>query len=85
MSNTHTHTHGQITDYYTPSAHALRVNYSYVVVFSPTIITLHNEMGEAYRYGGPDEGGMWTSHYLEGMGYECIRGSHPVDWGQIQL
>ena len=29
---------------------------------------------ERPRNGGPDEG-MWTSHYLEGMGYECIPGS----------
>ena len=31
-------------------------------------------MEERPRNGGPDEG-MWTSHYLEGMGYKCILGS----------
>ena len=31
-------------------------------------------MEERPRNGGPDEG-MWTSHYLEGMGYKCIPGS----------
>ena len=31
-------------------------------------------MEETPRNGGPDEG-MWTSHYLEGMGYKCITGS----------
>ena len=31
-------------------------------------------MEETPRNGGPDEG-MWTSHYLEGMGYKCIPGS----------
>ena len=41
-------------------------------MFFPTIITLHSEMEERPRNGGPDEG-MWTSHYLEGMGYKCIR------------
>ena len=30
-------------------------------------------MEERPRNGGPDEG-MWTSHYLEGMGYKCIPG-----------
>ena len=43
-------------------------------MFFPTIITLHSEMEERSRNGGPDEG-MWTSHYLEGMGYKCIPGS----------
>ena len=42
-------------------------------MFFPTIITLHSAK-RGLRNGGPDEG-MWTSHYLEGMGYECIPGS----------
>ena len=36
--------------------------------------SLHSAMEERPRNGGPDEG-MWTSHYLEGMGYKCIPGS----------
>ena len=42
---------------------------SSVVFFSHHYNTAHGR--EANRNGGPDEG-MWTSHYLEGMGYECI-------------
>ena len=42
-------------------------------MFFPTIITLHSAK-RGLRNGDPDEG-MWTSHYLEGMGYECIPGS----------
>ena len=36
-------------------------------------MTLHSAK-RGLRNGGPDEG-MWNSHYLEGMGYECIPGS----------
>ena len=46
-------------------------------------MTLHSAK-RGLRNGGPDEG-MWNSYYLEGMGYECIRGPRPVAWDQITL
>ena len=43
-------------------------------MFFPLHYNIAHMEENAYRNGGPDEG-MWTSHYLEGMGYECIPGS----------